>query len=137
MKTIIICCMFPFLLLTNNIIGSEITEPITNVMNPPFSAIGNGTEDDTKKIQNAIDSCSQVYLPKGIYRIFGTLTLHDGVSLIGEDANETILIQDGLVKGSSGLLFVDSQGPSKQISNITVKNLTLDGQVSRKKFSEF
>jgi len=72
-----------------------------------FGAKGNGTDDDTKALQQALDSLScpptrynigghaymVIYLPAGTYCISSTLHLKGkiGVSIIGEDPAKTII----------------------------------------------
>jgi hypothetical protein len=72
-----------------------------------FGAKGNGKDDDTKALQNAIDYLSVppkgfgmgagaytvVYLPAGTYCISSTLQLRGkiGISIIGEDPERTII----------------------------------------------
>jgi hypothetical protein len=72
-----------------------------------FGAKGNGRDDDTRAFQNAIDSLTNpvtgfntgkgkymvLYVPAGTYCISSTLVLRGkiGVSIIGEDPNNTII----------------------------------------------
>ncbi|HEV9037243.1 MAG TPA: glycosyl hydrolase family 28-related protein, partial [Puia sp.] len=72
-----------------------------------FGAHGNGKDDDTKALQNALDGLSNpvtgtnlgagayvvVYLPAGTYCISSTLQLKGkiGVTIIGEDPSRTII----------------------------------------------
>ncbi|NJL19447.1 MAG: hypothetical protein HC901_04135 [Bdellovibrionaceae bacterium] len=55
---------------------------------PPFRAAGNGTTDDTKPIQQALDQAGRdgggtVFLPAGMYRVNGHLKVPPGVELRG------------------------------------------------------
>lgn len=86
-----------------------------------FGAKGNGKDDDTKALQNAIDYLSVppkgfgmgngqytvVYLPAGTYCISSTLQLKGkiGVSIIGEDPARTIIKWTG--KDSGTVLWAD------------------------------
>ena len=76
-----------------------------------FGAKGDGKHDDTKAIQQALDSLSEwilkynqgkqqytvVYIPKGIYKITATLVLRGkiGVKIVGEDPANTTLWWQG------------------------------------------
>eukprot|EP00943_MAST-04B_sp_MAST-4B-sp1_P008413 g8413.t1 len=95
----------PSSLITKHVWGkaSEFPSPIgRNVINvrlSPYNAVGDGIEDDTNAIQQAIDdaanmvrvvpgtldssSCQVVLLPRGIYAIRKSLKIHNGVALIG------------------------------------------------------
>jgi hypothetical protein len=86
-----------------------------------FGAKGNGKDDDTKALQNAIDLLSVppkgfgmgagaytvVYLPAGVYCISSSLKLQGkiGVTIIGEDPEHTIIKWIG--KDSSGMFLAD------------------------------
>lgn len=48
-----------------------------------YGAIGDGIADDTAAIQDALDNNKLVYLPNKTYRITDTITVPDGVSLVG------------------------------------------------------
>ncbi len=48
---------------------------VANVKDPPYSARGDGSSDDTDAIQRALDENRDVFLPKGHYRISRPLRL--------------------------------------------------------------
>lgn len=103
-------------------IGSPIrgaVAPTTAISVKDFGAVGNGATDDTAAIQNAITIMSasgggEIFFPKGVYKILGTLTGATKVSLRGV-TGESILdfssrvsylstLDDGLFvyRGSAG-----------------------------------
>jgi parallel beta-helix repeat protein len=53
---------------------------------------GNGT-DNTTAFQNAINTGKTVYVPKGIYRITGTIELLNGTKALSGDSNFPILVK--------------------------------------------
>lgn len=97
-----------------------------------FGAKGNGKDDDTKAIQNALDQLTVpptnfnmgkgaytvVYLPAGTYCISSTLQLKGkiGVSIIGEDPSRTIIRWTGK---DSGNIFLANGSAYYRISRFT------------------
>jgi hypothetical protein len=56
---------------------------VANVKEPPYSAAGDGKTDDTAAIQEALNKCRDVFLPKGDYRISKPLLLGTDSRLFG------------------------------------------------------
>ncbi len=60
-----------------------------------FGAVGDGTTDDTSAFEDALDSAAlnghRVIVPAGIYKITNTLTVPDGVMMVGEGTGSTPL----------------------------------------------
>ena len=60
-----------------------------------FGAVGDNSTDDTDAFQNALDSAkvngNRVIVPTGNYKITSTLTIEDGITLIGESLGSTPL----------------------------------------------
>lgn len=122
----------------------EFTGPFKSWANAKtrFGAAGNGKDDDTRKLQTALDSMSNaitqynngdkgymvLYLPAGVYRITQTLVLRGkiGVSIIGEDPENTIIKWDGADKDT--MLWTNGSAYFK------IARLTWDG--NRKKEME-
>jgi len=90
-----------------------------------FGAVGDGVADDTAAIQAAINAAytqynRPVYFPCGIYKITGTITITQGVMLIGagsqgsSDSFGTTIIHhsnsDCLVWNGSGTLYAGTGG---------------------------
>jgi len=68
------------------------------VTQPPYSAAGNGTADDSAAIQKALDACPAgqvVLVPAGTYRIVTGLAIPSGVVLRGEGPGKTKIEGDG------------------------------------------
>ncbi|MFW5835241.1 MAG: glycosyl hydrolase family 28-related protein, partial [Pseudomonadota bacterium] len=63
-----------------------------NVKDAPYRARGDGRADDTAAIQRAIDENDTVFLPKGCYRLTGTLELRPHTRLIGVGQHLSILV---------------------------------------------
>jgi hypothetical protein len=65
-----------------------------NVQSSPYEARGDGTTDDSRAIQEAIDAANRagggtVYFPAGTYAITRTLTLYSRIYLVGAGVDAT------------------------------------------------
>lgn len=61
-----------------------------NVQDAPFNALADGLSDDTDALQSALDLAGEqgggiVYLPAGLYALYGNLVVPSGVELRGAD----------------------------------------------------
>ena len=98
---------------------------IVNVKYPPEGitpATGDGTADDTQTFQDCIDyafnnSGKVVLVPDGDYLV-SSITMKNGVSLVGVDRYTTRLVQKG---GATSPLI------GTEADSISIQNLTLDG----------
>ncbi len=63
-----------------------------NVKAAPYFAVGDGIADDTQAIQQALSENAVVFLPKGYYRISGTLEIPADGQLIGVARHLSILL---------------------------------------------
>ena len=109
----------------NTIIAQILANYNLNVKFPPKGltpASGDGTADDTKAIQACIDYASEhegmtLFFPNGSYLI-GELTLHDTLSMYGQDRYNTRLVMRGGVKKAI---------VSGALSNLSLTGLGFDG----------
>lgn len=97
-----------------------------------FGAKGNGTADDTKALQNALDNLAVtlyssdpsgkpyvvIYLPAGTYQITSTLVLRGkiGVSIIGENPANTVIKWSG---GNTDTMFWANGSAYFKVSRLT------------------
>lgn len=108
--------------LQNAIDNIEIDEYIPYVLK--FGAIGDGVTDDTDALQTAIDSGETViFEPNKVYKITRQLTIKNDNVII--DGNGSTMLCD-VYTGSStrNWIYVNLK------NNITIKNLTIDGNAA-------
>ncbi len=103
-----------------------------------FGTYGNSQLTDGTRIQKAIDFAynnqfqwgytnagTTVYIPTGRYIIPDKLTIKSGISIEGENMNNTILVADNDVKKDGAMIEMDGG----QIVGVNISNLTLFGGV--------
>jgi Pectate lyase superfamily protein len=104
-----------------------------NAQDPPYSATGNGTNDDTAAIQAALDAAANqgggvVFLPRGNYLIGSHLIVPAQTSLVGvwraptaysQNLGATLLAVEG-AGAPSGTAFITLQGPNSTLDGVTV-----------------
>lgn len=114
-----------------------------NVTSSPYLALGDGLNDDTSAIQAAIDAASTagggiVWIPFGTYRLTTTLTLKNGVSIIGagpksakfsiETAGTALVIADdlGVYRPNSveGISFTPSASNTNYLVTVSSSFIT-------------
>jgi hypothetical protein len=100
-----------------------------------FGAVGDGVANDTVAIQAALTAANSVFFPEGTY-LTDTLTLKANQEVYG-CGNSSIIKQNTTTGASYGTLYCDSGSSSSFISNITIRNLQVLGQVATQGFSEF
>lgn len=107
----------------NEVVGIVETSVLTSVKK--YGAIGNGINDDTAAIQNALNACKNVLVPSGVYVLTAPITIN---------ANNHIKCEDGAVflNCHNGAFFVNGEKGDKTTagyngrSNITFEGGTLD-----------
>lgn len=88
-------------------------------------ALGNNVADDTDAIRRAIAAAIAskqyvVYFPAGNYRISGTLTLGDVVSLVGDGADATVIRHRGTGNAISLIGTVRAQVAKTNIRDLSI-----------------
>ena len=111
------------------VVQNVVSNFILNVKYPPNGitpATGDGSADDTEALQGCIDYAYNqgggvVYIPYGKYLV-NSLTMRNGVSLIGFDRYSTILV----LKGGATNSLIDGTN----VSDFSVMSVTIDGNAS-------
>jgi hypothetical protein len=100
-------------------------------------AIGNGSNDDTNRIQIAIDCAFKggegytVYFPPGTYKITSGLNIHRDVDLLGEGIGWASVIRPtSLPSGTAGIYIDGSKQNGGWAFKNTIKGLNIDMQAS-------
>lgn len=89
---------------------SQLSDIAINVKT--LGAIGDGITDDTVAVQNALDTGSSVFFPKGTYSVSSVFTTIEGQKIFGE----------GTIKGRTvGSTFIVKH------ENVTIEGLVFDG----------
>ncbi|MEK1395919.1 BppU family phage baseplate upper protein [Limosilactobacillus fermentum] len=87
-----------------------------------FGATGNGTTDDTKAFQDALDKANsgtikRVLIPDGEYVITTGLIIPDGVSVVGIGSERSTILS------AQGISFLLELGSNSNITNFTMYSL--------------
>ncbi|SPE55232.1 hypothetical protein SBV1_2100011 [Verrucomicrobia bacterium] len=105
----------------------------TNARNPPYGAVGDGTNDDTAAIQAALNTVSSngggvVFLPQGNYLVKSSLTVPPQTSLVGvwrapsafsQYLGTTLLAVAG-AGATNGNPFITLQGNNSTLDGVTI-----------------
>lgn len=103
-------------------------EDVSNVKD--FGAVGDGVNDDTKAIQDAIDGAEiqgryVVFVPPGVYRLKNKIKLKSHVIFKGIRGKSKIVISDFLDKTAEGIL--SNEHFSRTYKPDTADEITVDG----------
>ncbi len=104
-------------------VPAAITQTVAevSVKSPPYSAIGDGVNDDTTAIQNCINNNTSIYLPPGNYKVTGTLNLPGGRTIQGAGMWYTTLVGDPtLYATSSRRITLNGNGSNIHLSDIAI-----------------
>src|SRR4030095_7040310 len=111
-----------------------------SVKGPPYNAVGDGVTDDSAAIQAAIDDAAggTVYIPAGVYFLGSNLVGTGPTVLLGDGADETILLGDAalggpmltLLSGSivSGMDFNGNLGNVVQGTQVTKTGIYINSE---------
>lgn len=104
-----------------------------NARNPPFGAVGNGTNDDAPAIQSALNSVGAsgggiVFLPRGNYLIASSLLVPAQTSLVGvwraptafSQLRGTTLLAVSGAGNTNGTPFIVLHGNNSTLEGVTV-----------------
>lgn len=106
-----------------------------------YGAVGDGVADDTKAIQQAIDSGRKVFIPKGTYAISSPLAIYSSNFVIeGESINNTkikkttntglnvtITYGESTTDFNKDVLFAFVHPANSNVNNVHIKNIQLIG----------
>lgn len=107
--------------------STKLNELYIDVKKPPFNAKGDGKQDDTKAIQNAINHASElgggsVLLPLSTYKIASTLYVPDNIALIGLSHGKN----GSIIKNEGNGFAIQTTGGHKRI-NVENVRIELNG----------
>ena len=106
-------------ILDNGLVAELIIRDSINIKQ--FGATGDGVTDDTEAIQNAINECTNIYIPKGIYKITREITINSNEHIFGEGQG-SILVCYFDYTNSINYCFVSRDG-SSAISRTIIENM--------------
>lgn len=90
-----------------------------------YGAVGNGINDDTDSIQNALDKSSgkRVYFPKGTYMVSKTIEIPSNLHIFG-DGEGTVIKMISTVGRDTTLVRTGKRGSKRE--HIIISDMTLD-----------
>ena len=107
---------------TGTMVGNGI---LPSVSVGDYGAVGNGINDDTDSIQNALDKSSgkRVYFPKGTYMVSKTIEIPSNLHIFG-DGESTVIKMISTVGRDTTLMRTGKRGSKRE--HIVIRDMTLD-----------
>ncbi len=97
-----------------------------------------GVSDISAEFQAAVDvNKGEIVIPDGDYLCDSIITFNSGTVITGTGINNVRIIKNSDNSAGQGVFFADSGSSSAFVSEIVIRDLTLDGLVATKSFSEF
>lgn len=118
--------LFDDLVVDGNLrINGTVVGAISGVSVKDYGALGNGINDDTDSIQNALDKSSgkRVYFPKGTYMVSKTIEIPSNLHIFGEGESTVIKMEDNVGRDTT-LMRTGKRGSKRE--HIVIKDMTLD-----------
>ena len=116
------------------------TGSVTNLRKAVPDWFGENTSPGTTNITAAWAlsfASSKLILPDATTYLLDTISIPAGTIIKGQGIDKTIIKQGTNTGASYGVFFVDSGSSSAKVDDISVFDLTLDGQVASKGFSQY
>lgn len=113
----------------NQLTASEISAFMAVIGSPisvkTYGAVGNGENDDTTAIQNAINACSTAgvpcYIPAGTYLVSDTLLIRPNVHFYGDGVKSKLFLKASTSKNVIGCSLTD------ELDNFSLVNFSIHG----------
>ena len=118
--------LFDDLVVDGNLrINGTVVGAVSGASVKDYGALGNGINDDTDSIQNALDKSSgkRVYFPKGTYMVSKTIEIPSNTLIFGE-GESTVIKMKGNVGRDTTLMRTGKRGSKRE--HIVIRDMTLD-----------
>lgn len=93
---------------------------------------GDGTPEDIKKIQDALNTYGTIVLPEGVYRVKGLTITKSNTKIVGENATLQITDDCNLTGYTTepNCLFIKSTDPANPVRNVEISGIHFDGNAT-------
>ena len=118
--------LFDDLVVDGNLrINGTVVGAVSGASVKDYGALGNGINDDTDSIQNALDKSSgkRVYFPKGTYMVSKTIEIPSNLHIFGEGEG-TVIKMISTVGRDTTLVRTGKRGSKRE--HIIISDMTLD-----------
>ena len=118
--------LFDDLVVDGNLrINGTVVGAVSGASVKDYGALGDGINDDTDSIQNALDKSSgkRVYFPKGTYMVSKTIEIPSNTLIFGE-GESTVIKMKGNVGRDTTLMRTGKRGSKRE--HIVIRDMTLD-----------